>query len=236
MRREPFTIGSYVHVVKRGARGLSIFKNENDFWRGLLMLCHFNDEFHSDNWFRDLMDEKIANTLERSKNWPRKTPLVSILAFTFLDNHFHLLLKEIKNGGIATFMNKIGKGMTQSFNLKYPNNRGSIFQGPYQSRTISTDSYFKCVAMYIMIKNGFEMHPRGYDYAVDNFEKAYDWAKMYPFSSLMDYSGNQDFRQIIDKDLLGEIFPTELSLKSFASDYIHGRGVDDNLITETSFE
>lgn len=70
MRKEPYTVGSYVHVIKRGARGTPLVRNDSDRWRFLLMLRHLNDDRRAENWFRDLMDEKIADTLNRPKVWP----------------------------------------------------------------------------------------------------------------------------------------------------------------------
>lgn len=62
MRKEEFTVGSYVHVVKRGTRGLPIVRDDIDRFRFLLMLTHFNDEFASLNWYRDLKDAGLHNS------------------------------------------------------------------------------------------------------------------------------------------------------------------------------
>lgn len=224
MRREPFTVGSYVHAIKRGARGLTIYREEPDKWRCLLMLRHFNDSFHSENWFKDLEDEGKVNTFERASFWPEQRPIVSVLAYTLLHNHFHLVLQEIKAGGIATFMGKVGKGISQHANMKYKES-GSLFQGPYRSRTISEDTYFRCVLAYVMVKNVFELYPGGYAKAIKNYHAAYEWAKQYPYSSLMDYTGNRE-SLILEKTAVRELFPTAHSFQSFAEDYIAGRGVD----------
>jgi len=45
MRIEPFTAGSYVHVLKRGARGIDIVRDESDRWRFLRILFFMNDEY-----------------------------------------------------------------------------------------------------------------------------------------------------------------------------------------------
>lgn len=65
MRQEEIQIGSYVHVVKRGTRGLPIVRDDSDRFRFLLMLTHFNDHFASLNWYRDLQDDELHNSLKR---------------------------------------------------------------------------------------------------------------------------------------------------------------------------
>ena len=234
MLREPFTIDSYVHVIKRGARGLNIFQDKDDMNRCMLMLRHFNDSSLSQNWYRDLVDEGLVGAFERPESWGKQDPLVTILAYTLMPNHFHLLLKEVKEGGIPTFMNKLGKGMTQYANAKY-RQRGSMFQGPYRSKVVEDDLYFKSAGMYIMVKNVFELYPSGLRGALRNFEKAYTWALSYKYSSFPDYNGQKD-NLVINKELLGELFPTPEDFKTFAKDYILGRAVDDEIQANASFE
>ena len=215
MRKEPFEVGSFIHVIKRGSRGLPIVRDDLDRWRFVLMLNHFNDENVSENWFRDLVDEKIAHTLIRSHMWPKQKKLVKILAYSLLDNHFHLLLKEIVDGGVARFMHKLGIGMTKGFNEKYKE-KGSLFQGAYHSKTIDEDIYLRYASVYVQVKNAFDMYPGGIKKALTNFDVAYEWATKYPYCSLGDYAGVRK-SPVIDKDLLGEIF-TPKEYQSFTRD------------------
>lgn len=231
MRVEPYTIGSYVHVIKRGSRGLPIVKDEGDRWRFLLMLYHFNDSYKSDNWYRELMDNKIANTFQRPPNWPKRKKIVEILCFCLLDNHFHLLLKEIIPGGVSKFMQKLGNGMSKHYNEKY-DSKGSIFQGAFKLKTISSDEYLRYVSAYIQVKNTFEMFPGGIQKAFEMFDKAYLWSTKYPYSSLGNYAGVFE-NPIVDRGLLGEVFSSAKEYKDFSNDFILGRkNVSDFDFTE----
>lgn len=221
MRKEPYAVGSYVHVMKRGARGMPIVQDDGDRWRFMLMLNHFNDHFHSDSWFRDLMDEGIANTLKRASTWPEKRPLVAIEAFTLMSNHFHLILKELEDGGVAKFMHKFATGMANHANAKYKE-KGSLFQGPYRLRTISEDSYFRYAGAYVMVKNAFELFPQGFEKACASFDEAWEWAIRYPYSSLGHYAGIVD-SPILTNPFLKELFANPRELKSFARDLLSGR-------------
>lgn len=235
MRKEPYSIGSYVHVVKRGGRGLPIVRDDIDKWRFLLSLFHENDRFHSENWFRDLMDYKLANTFTRPPIWPERQPIVKILAFTLMPNHFHLLLKEIKKDGVSLFMEKVGKAMTHHSNKKN-GERGSLFQGPFRSRTVDSDAYLRYVSIYIMVKNVFELYPKGgLKKAVENFDVVWKWAIQYPYSSLMDYSEKRSC-PIIDKDLLGELMDSPIALKNLGRDFISGQKIDAALSEKVILE
>ncbi|MEK7509249.1 MAG: transposase [Patescibacteria group bacterium] len=216
MRVEPFSIDSYVHIVKRGARGMPITGDEFDRQRFVRLLFYMNDEYVDDNWDRI----KVTKNLTRQNSWPQRKPLVQVLAFTLMPNHMHLLLREIRDGGVSAFMQKVGQSMTNHYNEKYAEH-GSIFQGSYKSRTIETDEYLRYASAYIMVKNVFELYPRGgLQTAAKHFEDAWKWGITYPFSSLAHYAGIRTL--VVDDNVLEEIFPTARAYKSFARDVIEG--------------
>ena len=229
MRIEPFTVGNYVHVLKRGARGLNIVEDISDRRRFLALLYYMNDEFLDENWVRELKSDfldgsqtTVNSKFERNALWPPRKPLVKILCYTLMPNHFHIMVKENSEGGVSKFMQKVGQSMTLHFNEK--NNlkgKGSIFQGSYKGKVINEDRYLRYLSAYIMVKNTFELYPKGgLSGAQKNFEDAWEWSSTYEFSSFADYCGKRD-SEIIDKDISGEIFEVK-KFKSFARDVISG--------------
>lgn len=219
MRVEPFTTGSYVHVLKRGARGLDIVRDESDRWRFLRLLFFMNDEYVDFNW---AVVTKGMGLFSRPQGWPERKPLVNILCYTLMPNHIHLLLKEIRKGGTSLFMKKIGQSMTEHANKKYKE-KGSLFQGAYKSKTVTTSEYLRHVAVYVMVKNVLELYSKeGLKEAQDDFDDAWSWAVTYPFSSFGDYAGVRDNSPIISKEILGEVFDTSQKFKSFSREVILG--------------
>lgn len=231
MRKEEFSIGSYVHVVQRGTRGLPIVRDEEDRFRFLLMLLHFNDSFMSQNWHRDLHDAHVHKTFERPAHWPDKDLQVIIVAFALVENHFHLLLQEIKEAGIARFMHRLGTGMAKKFNERY-NESGALFQSSYRARIVDDDTYFRYVSAYIHVKNAFDVHPKGYVWARDNFDEAYRWASAYSYSSLGDYVGEFN-RPIVDKEFLSSLYSPD-EYHEFARDVILGRNLPNDFELHTT--
>lgn len=224
MRKEPFSVNDYVHVIKRGTRGMPIVRDNKDRQRFLLMLRHFNDTFSTENWFRDITSENKILTFERGSTWPQQKKIVEIVAYCLLDNHFHLLVREITEGGISKFMQRLGTGMSNHYNQKY-DEKGSIFQGAYHSRTVSNDNYLQYVSVYIQVKNTLEMYPGGINRAAHEFDKAYKWAKNYPYSSLREYENSYE-TNILDKNFLSGIFPEINDYKNFSYNFMVGKYSD----------
>jgi len=218
MRKEPYGVGSFVHVIHRGTRGVSIVRDNDDKNRFLLMLVHFNDEYQPSNWFRDINNQNLSQ-FERPNWWPKQKKIVHIIAFCLLNNHFHLLLEEIQDGGISKFMQRLGTGMSYRYNLKY-DEKGSLFQGSFRSRTVNTDNYLRQVIAYIQLKNTLDVLKEKIKSKKD-FEKSYALACKYPYSSLGDHIGIFK-RPIVEKTVVTEIFPSE-EFKEFSEGFVEGR-------------
>lgn len=186
MRREVPTIGSFVHVYNRGARKMPIVHDEADKWRFLKTLRYLNDEYVLANMFYSIESDIKAgrcHNFERPKNWPPPRPLVKILAYCLMPNHFHLLLEEINENGIVKFMSRFSDSFTKYINTKRDES-GRLFQGPYQSKIIKDEKYFQYVDTYIQVFNPFELYPGGVEKAVKEFNKAFDFVLDYVFSGL----------------------------------------------------
>lgn len=178
-RVEPHTVGSIMHVIKRGTRGIEIVQDKEDRIRFMRSLYYLNEIYSSENWKRDTA---TLGLFERPASWPEREPLVNILAWTLLPNHFHLLLQERTNGGIAKFMQRLCNSMTKSFNEKYKE-KGSLFQSSYKGKTVADDIYFRQLVWYIIIKNVLELYPGGITAVLKNYDKAWEWGLSYEFSS-----------------------------------------------------
>lgn len=230
MRKEPFTSGSFVHIYNRGNRKQPIIFDTKDEWHFLQMLYYFNNRFSPPNIFQQLKKlfrSDLNQQFVWPESWPSRKPIVKIIAFSLLKNHFHLILKEVQDGGITMFMRKLGDGMTGYFNKRHQET-GRLFQGAYKARLIDSDIYLKYLSVYVQIKNIFELYPGGLERATREFDKAFDFAISYPFCSLADYTDSRK-SPIIDKDLLGELFSNGKKYREFAHDCILGMNLEEKL-------
>lgn len=205
MRVEPHAAGSILHVIKRGGRGLDIVRDEEDRQRFVRSLFYLNDE-HVDPWWHRTTASLIPP--QRPAHWPDRRPLVHILAWTLLPNHFHLLLEEVQEGGIAIFMQGLCGSMTKMFNAKYES-IGSIFQGGYRGKVIDTDTYLHTVFLYIVVKNVLEQYPGGLTAAMQSFDDAWKWGLAFPFSSLAAHAGAATSPIIAQTELLDVLMNRE---------------------------
>ncbi|OGM97155.1 MAG: hypothetical protein A2817_00370 [Candidatus Yanofskybacteria bacterium RIFCSPHIGHO2_01_FULL_39_8b] len=228
MRKESFSLDNYVHVYNRGNRKQPIVHHNRDRDYFLKALFYFNTEQTPHTPFRELNKLRLnLSKLEWPEDWPPHKPIVKIIAFALMPNHFHLLLKEIKESGISKFMQRLGTGLTMYYNTKYKES-GSLFQGSYKAKVIDENLYLKYLSVYIQIKNIFEFYPGGLKKAVSEFNKAYDWVADYPYGSLSDFIEEKN-RGIIEKDIFSELFLDMREYKEFARECMLSINLDEKL-------
>jgi len=225
MRIEPFGVGSVLHVTNKGVRGANIVCDDDDRARFARSLYYLNDTHTDPYWHRAVAD---IPPFSRPTDWPERSQIVRILGWTLLSNHFHLLLQEIIEGGIAKFMQRFGGSLSTCFNAKY-HERGSLFQGSYRARLVSQDEHRQYVIFYVLVKNVLEMYPGGLSNAYVDFDRAWKWAGQYPHSSLLACVSGKSSPIIEDPDeLIGSSIGVGDAYKKEAKEllgfYLQSRG------------
>jgi REP element-mobilizing transposase RayT len=138
-RKIKFEIGNYYHVYNRGVDKRDIISDPHDELRFLHSLNIFNTT------------ESVGSVLEYNKrnkkggNPVSTSRLVEIIAFNLLGNHYHLVLRQLIDGGISQFMKSLGGGYTKYFNEKHDRS-GSLFQGAFKATFIPEENLEKFVA------------------------------------------------------------------------------------------
>lgn len=100
----------------------------------------------------------------------------SLYGYCIMDNHYHLLIKEEKEG-LATIMKMINAAYAVYYNDRYEG-VGHVFQDRYRSEAINNDSYLLGVIRYIHnnpIKAGIEK--RIQDYPWSSYQQYFNYKK-----------------------------------------------------------
>lgn len=186
-RPVPFQIDEWFHCYNRGIDKRDVFDDEHDSERFMQLL-------YLANAARGYQRSNITNrTTEEIMRYERTSPLVSIGAYCLMQNHYHLLLKEVVEDGIVRFMQKLGTAYTMYFNKK--NGRtGNLFMKPFRSRHVHDDAYFQRVVNYIHCNPVERFEPGWKKGIVGNMSKLEQALRSYRYSSFPDYSGEK--RQI----------------------------------------
>lgn len=183
MRTKPeFINGEIYHVYNRGVEKRDIFLDENDFQRFISRLFHCNNSIF----------------LRSGEDRPRDL-LVEIQGFVLMDNHFHLVVRQLQDGGIVRFMRKLGTAYVMYFNRKY-NRVGPLFQNRFQAVHVKSQDQFQYLLYYV------HLNPLDFSYyewrsgSLEKPQEALRWLYTYPWTSLFDYVGVMNFYWVLWKD------------------------------------
>lgn len=75
---------------------------------------------------------------------------ISMIAYCFMPNHFHFLLRQTNDKGISRFLSNFTNGYTKYFNTKH-HRTGVLFQGPFKAVHVETDEQLLHLTRYIHI-------------------------------------------------------------------------------------
>lgn len=181
-RKIPFSVDEHFHCYTRGIDKRITFQDEQDYERFIetLYVCNDISRFNRD----DHLSASHVEILQPE----RLKPLVEVLAYCLMPNHFHLVLKEITEGGISLYMQRVGTMYTMYFNTR--NNRvGGLFVGPFRAKHIDTDIYLKHVIQYTHL-NPLEFYMPDWKQGVGTYSPLLEKKLMqYTYSSLPEYNG-----------------------------------------------
>ncbi len=149
IRDKKLVSNEYYHLYNRGNGKNKIFLDKEDYDRfvKLLYVCNSERSFN----FRDLVLETKIDAFD----FERGKPLVSILGWVLMPNHFHIILisprSDLGEKGInpiSEFMRKVSTAYAMYFNKKYERS-GGLFEGAFKSRHIGEENYFNYIFSYV---------------------------------------------------------------------------------------
>lgn len=224
VKRPQLINGEIYHVVARGVEKRDIFLDTEDKIRFIHNLFQFNDE-EPVSWiyragFRSGQNSKFTGSdpVELKKRRKRKL-LVEILSFCLVLNHFHLLIRQLKNKGISEFMKKVNGGYAVYFNKKY-NRPGHLFQGRFRAVHIEDEEQLKNGFVYIHVNPVDFIEPNWKEKGIKNVKKVIRFLENYRWSSYSDYLGKKNFPSLTNRDFLSKILGGPKGCQRFVENWI----------------
>ncbi len=202
MRNLQFANDEFYHLIKRGVEERKIFLDDKDRIRFLNSLLVFNNTEPAPWGMRAFWHQRDPASLI-IKEYQQQSPLIEIHAFALMDNHFHLLVKQVRDNGISNLMNKLG-GYSYYFNRKY-HRVGPLFQGRFKAVLIRTDEQLKNAFVYVNTNPVGLLYPGWKEKGVGNFKKTQDFLETYRWSSYPLYLKDID-SPLIKKEFFLEVF------------------------------
>lgn len=216
-KKEKLIDGEIYHIILRGVGDTEIFKDIKDYYRGIFSIYELNNARIVDIRQRR-SERKKEKTYKGLTFVDRRDVFVEILAFCFMPNHIHLLIKQTKNEGISRFMQKLGTGYAMFFNKKYQR-KGHLFS-KFKAVRIKGDEQLRVVFTYIHANPISLIEPGWKEKGIKNSQKVIKFLENYRWSSYQDYIGKENFVSVTQRDFLSEFIGGANGCKKAVNDWI----------------
>lgn len=188
--------GEIYHIYNRGSDKRNIFTQPRDYKR-----------FKQTVYYYQYAGPKIRLSLFATSTLDSFKPdltkkLVEILCFCLMPNHFHFMVKQLKDGGISTFMSQLSNSYTKYFNTKYLR-VGPLLQGAFKAVLVESEEQLIHLSRYI--------HLNPVVSGICKMPEDYLW------SSYHEYQGKE---AICSTSLILNLFPSKEKYAKFTKDQI----------------
>lgn len=218
MKKPNFINGGIYHIYNRGVEKRDIFGDDRDKKRFLHNLFEFNDINPVINFNYHFGKSQSIEVRPRYFEKPRKL-LVEIWAFCLMKNHYHLLLKQVADGGVVSFMQKMGTGYTMYFNKKYER-VGPLFQGGFKAVGVENNAQIMYLPHYIHLNPLDFYAPAWKEKKIKNHKEAIQFLENYKWSSFLDYIGKKNWPSITRRDFILNLFDGATGYKTEITQYL----------------
>lgn len=169
---------NFYHILNRGVEKRKIFLNEKDYLRFL----HNMEDFNNKNIIAKSYYKRRIKVDGTRSTVAEKEPLVNIICWCLMPNHFHILAKEITDKGVSLFSMKNTAGYTRYFN-ETNDRSGVLFQGRTKIIPVENDSYFLWLPFYILANPLDLFQPEWKEKGLKNPKEAFNFLLNYKWSN-----------------------------------------------------
>ena len=192
-RRETISIGEYYHIY-----------NRENYKQNLFLVLYLQSPINFENIGRHIsyfVQHRRFNIPRDTKENILKNRNVELINFCLMPNHFHATIKEITEGGISKYLQRVQIAYTKYLNIKHKKS-GHIFQGSFRSVHIKDNEQLLHLSSYIH-RNPREMSEWR------NKEDQYFW------SSYQDYIKENRWGELLKREIILDQFSNKKEYQDF---------------------
>ena len=204
MRNIKIAPGEYYHIFNRGMSKQVIFHDTADRIRFLFLILYFQSPLTFEQISRSTKSFVRHSVFDIDKEIQEKIikdRFVELTSFCLMPNHFHLIVKEVEENGIARYMQRVLNSYTKYFNTKY-NKSGHLFQGPYKAVHVKNNTQLLYLSSYI------HRNPR-------EIKEWFNKEGIYQWSSYQDFINENRFEELLVFDIIGGQFKNKKEYDEF---------------------
>jgi|SRR3989344_2326624 len=182
--------GIYLHIYNKGVEKRIIFNDEEDYEVFLRFLEDYltpkKDPASLKQDFK-VHGRTFRGTPHLPKNYFNE---VELIAYSLLQDQFHLLLRQLKKGSVESFIRSLCTRYSMYFNKKYERT-GTLFEGPYKSNQLKDESS--------ALKLTYHLHTAGNYSSYHEYLGSRETSWVKPQVILSSFNEKSDYKAAVEK-------------------------------------
>ncbi|MBU1160001.1 transposase [Patescibacteria group bacterium] len=219
IRKEKFVPGEYYHIYSRTILNIPEFRNKTNAQK-LLQSFLIANSTRSSEAFQTLRNDKDTPLKKIIEILQKGERMVDVLCYAIMPDHYHLLLREIKENGISNFILKCNTSIAKYINIKN-DRKGALFENRFKSKHINSNEYLLHLSLYIHLNPlDFLVNKNWRVHKLKNWNEAKKKLLDYPWSSIKYFLiKNHEDSIISGSKILNEQFANEKEYEFFLREW-----------------
>ena len=152
-RKDILVSGEIYHVFNKSIAGYKIFNTDPDYSRITAMLHYFNVKHRGVKFANFIKSENMADSVQTHTHIIKSGSdmnerRVEIIAYCIMPTHLHLILRQLSDKGISSYMSDVLNSYTRYFNIKQ-NRKGPLWESRFKNVLVQTDGQLQHLTRYI---------------------------------------------------------------------------------------
>lgn len=165
MKRKNFKKNAIYHIFNKSIANFNIFREQKNCIRFIQALAYYN----KDNIKKINLGKYLKTNQEFNPTllFPEKETIVKFISFCIMPDHYHLLIKILKDDVFSKYISNVENSYSRFFNLKH-NRKGPLWQGRFKAVRIKNNEQLLHVSRYIHLNpttNNLVAKPDEWDFS-----------------------------------------------------------------------
>lgn len=148
LRKQLLVNDEVYHVFNRGVASLPIFKSVRDYSRFLNLIDYYRFpgmalSFSTYLNLNTNLKQEFIGKIKQSQ-----TPVIEIYAYCLMPNHFHFLVRQLKDEGIKSIFSRVQNAYAKYINIK-TKRAGPLFESRFKAKRLESEEHLLHVSRYI---------------------------------------------------------------------------------------
>lgn len=146
-RKRYFRTGEFFHICNKSISNFKILNNVDNCHRFIKTLGYYNSLAQEIN---------LSNYLKKHTDFypdlliPSENPLVKYISFCLMPDHYHLLVRVLRDDYLSKYISNIENSFSRYFNLRF-NRKGPLWQSRFKAVKIKNNEQLLHVCRYVNI-------------------------------------------------------------------------------------